>query len=407
MNLTARIAVLASALAASACGAKDPGGPAARPAPRSYRVAVQPVEPRSLAYAVDAVGSVEAYDVVAVPARVSGTLDSLGFDEGDTVALGQVMAVVDGRRYSLELDQSKAAVASAEASVGTAKARTSQAQAALEEAETNLARRRGLREKNAGWVSEDEISTLETAGARSRASLEEARAGERVAAALVEERRAALAIAGMNAGDARILPPIAGTIEKRLVSAGQYVKAGDAVATLVDVSRLRVRFRVGEAESVRLRKGQRVEFSVAAFPGRTFRAALFHVNATADPVTRMVECLAEVEEPGGGLRPGFFASVSAEVSRSDAAIVVPDSSILPTDRGFVCFVVVDGKARERPVKPGLHTKDGGVEVIGGLAKGESLVVEGAGALAEGVPVEVVAPAAGKPPPGGVRRDGKE
>jgi multidrug efflux system membrane fusion protein len=177
---------------------------------------------------------------------------------------------------------------------------------------------------------------------------------------------------------------------------GQYVKAGDVIATLVDPSRLRVRFRVGEAESVRLSSGQPVEFSVAAFPGRSLQAEIFHVSATADPSTRMVECLAAVKEPEKGLRPGFFATVRAVVSRSGEAVVVPSDAVLPTEAGFTAFVVEDGKARARTLRLGLQTKDGGIEVLSGLARGDVLAVEGATALQDGVPVAVDAPGAAAP-----------
>jgi multidrug efflux system membrane fusion protein len=388
MRTAPRILCLALSAAAASCEAKS-AAPAGRPASRAYRVGVAKVETRDLAYSVEAVGTLEAYDIVTVPARVEGTLESLTFNEGDAITTDQVLAVVDGPRYALELDRSRTGVASAEASVGTARARTSQAEAAVKEAETALERRRGLRAKNAGWVSEDEITTLEAALARGRAALQEARAGETVAAALVEEKRAALAIASKNAEDARVRSTLAGTIERRHVTVGQYVRAGDPIATLVDVSRLRVRFRVGEAESVRLGNGQAARFSVSAFPGRAFEATIVHVNATADPVSRMVECIAAVKDPPPGLRPGFFASVSVAVAREGKAVVVPVAAILPTEKGFTAFVIEEGKARARQLRLGLHTRDGGVEVLSGLAPGETYAVAGAQSLADGVAVEVV------------------
>ncbi len=387
-----------AAAAASACGPKDatPAAPAAGAAnARAYRVSVQPVESRPLSYAVEAVGTLEAYDVLAVPARVAGVLESLSFDEGDSVARDQQLAVVDGKRYGIQLDQQKAALGRVEAAVESARARTGQAAAALKEAETALERHRGLRAKNAGWVTEDEISSLEAAVARTKAALQEAAAGEKVAAAQVDEARTNVAIAAKDVEDARVRSPIAGTIERRQVSPGQYVRPGDPIATLVDSSRLRVRFRVSEAESVRIRPSQAIEVRVAAFPDRAFGADVFHVNATADPVTRMVECLASVKEPEKGLKPGFFATVRAVVSQSGDAVVIPVAAVLPTERGFTCFVIEEGKARERRLLLGLHTKDDGVEVVTGLRKGETLAVEGAASLVEGVPVEVVAPSMAK------------
>jgi multidrug efflux system membrane fusion protein len=389
--------LLPLALAFALLGACDRGpAPSTGPRPaRAFRVGVTPVATRPLSYAVEAVGSLEAYDVVSVPARVPGVLESLDFDEGDAVGTDKVLAVVDGQRYVLELEQAAASLGKAEATVESAKARTGQAEAVLKEAESNLARRKGLREKNPGWVTEEEVSALETAAARARASVEEARAGERESAALVEVAKSLRAMARKNLEDARVRSPIAGTVERRRASVGQYVREGDPIATLVDVSRLRVRFRVSESESVRLVKGQPATFRVAAFPGRDFDCAIVHVNASADPATRMVECLAAVKDPPAALRPGFFASVSVTVAREGEAIVIPVEAILPTEKGFTAFTVVDGKAASRKLRLGLHTRDGGVEVLEGLARGDVLVTAGAQILVDGVKVEIVqaAPAA--------------
>lgn len=395
--------LLPIALAAALLGGCDRGpAPATGPKPaRSFRVGVTPVATRPLSYAVEAVGSLEAYDVVSVPARVPGTLESLSFDEGDVVTTDRVLAVVDGRRYALEVEQAEASLVKALATVDSSRARIGQAEAVVKEVEANLARRKSLREKNPGWVTEEEISTLETAVARARASLEEARAGEKESAALVEVAKTQGSLARKNVEDARIRPPLAGIVERRRVSAGQYVREGDPIATIVDLSRLRVRFRASEAESVRLRKDQPATFGVTAFPGRTFDCTIVHVNAMADPVTRMVECLASVKDPPAELRPGFFANVSVTVAREGEAIVIPVEAVLPTEKGFTAFVVADGKAVARRLRLGLHTRDGGVEVLEGLAKGESLVTAGAQILSDGVPVQVVeASAEAKAPDGG-------
>jgi RND family efflux transporter MFP subunit len=167
------------------------------------------------------------------------------------------------------------------------------------------------------------------------------------------------------------------------------VKVGDPVATLVDTTSLRLRFSVGETESVRLKLGQTVSFGVRAFPARKFEAKLFHLDATADSTTRMVECLATVTDRDPALRPGFFAEVNVQIARSDASIVVPEASLLATEQGFVGYVVEGGKAVRRPLVSGLHTKDGGVEILSGLTAGEVLVVRGAASLLPGVPVEAV------------------
>src|SRR6185295_12465053 len=90
--------------------------PALAPKPgRSYRVSTTPVAAQSMTYSVDAIGSLEAFQVVVVPARVEGALDKLEFDVGSTVTPDTVLAVVDEKRYSLVVAQTQTAVVEAEA----------------------------------------------------------------------------------------------------------------------------------------------------------------------------------------------------------------------------------------------------------------------------------------------------
>jgi membrane fusion protein (multidrug efflux system) len=407
MRPTTSAAAVLLAVALAACSKGDAPAAPAVAASRAYRVTVAAVEPKPLVYSVNAVGSLEARQVVTVPARVEGMLDRLDFDEGSAVTPETVLAVIDERRYSLVVDLAKAAVREAEATakqsdaaVASAAARTARVNAELEEARANLARWTALRAKDPGFVTEEKLLGLEASAKSLAASLDEAKAGEAEAAArtreltaTIEARHAAVAIAEKNVADTRVRSPIAGVVEKRQVGAGQYVKVGDPIATLIDTSSLRLRFSVGETESVRLTNDQTVSFSVRAFPAKTFHAKLFHMDSTADPTTRMVECLATVTDADAALRPGFFAEVNVEISRSDAAILVPEGALLATEQGFVGYVVEKGRAVRRPFVIGLHTKDGGVEVLSGLAAGESLVIRGAQSLVPGVPVEIVTEAA--------------
>jgi membrane fusion protein, multidrug efflux system len=92
------------------------------------------------------------------------------------------------------------------------------------------------------------------------------------------------------------------------------------------------------------------------------------------------------------LRPGAFTEVTVPVGSPRAALVVPQTAVRPTERGFVSYVVEGDVARERLLTLGLRTPDGRVEVREGLRPGDRIVVRGAEALREGAKVEVSPPA---------------
>ena len=173
-----------------------------------------------------------------------------------------------------------------------------------------------------------------------------------------------------------------------VVETGQHVENKDPIATIIDTRRLRLRFKVSEPQSVRLRNGMTVSFFTSAWPGRTFEAALYHVSSGADPATRMVEVLGRVADPEGILKPGFFAEVKASVQTRRDALLVPERAVLATEQGFVVYEVRDGLAHRRIVTLGLRTPDGEVEILNGLDPGVTVATDGASLLIDGAPVAI-------------------
>ena len=178
---------------------------------------------------------------------------------------------------------------------------------------------------------------------------------------------------------------------------GQYVKLGNNLATLVDVSKLRLRFKVSETESLRARQGSDVFFRVAALGQKSFPARIYHVGEIADLTSRQVEVAAWVRNPGD-LKPGFFAEVTLAVASKKGALTVPEGAVQASERGFIAYAVEDGKARVRPIEVGLRTGAGVVEILSGLKAGEIVVIEGSDRLGEGVLVAEASAPAGAPTP---------
>jgi membrane fusion protein, multidrug efflux system len=195
---------------------------------------------------------------------------------------------------------------------------------------------------------------------------------------------------------------VAGVIDQRFVSNGTQVTFGTGGTPLaqVVVPGLKLKFTLPEQQVAVVRQKTRLAFGVSAYPGREFGATVYYISELADPKTRLVTCWATVDKTDAILKAGFFTKIHIVTEERERAAVVPLTAVLPTERGFVTFVVEDGRARQRPVTLGLQVVDKAVEVKQGLKEGENLVVEGANALRDGARVKEVdaAPKAEATPP---------
>jgi len=321
-------------------------------------VRVAAVQAQDVTYRVKALGSLEAEELVQVTAEVDGAVAAVDFHEGDRVTSSTVLVRIDPDRYRLEAERTEATY--------------KKALADQHRAEADFSRREELAKEQLVALEELNRSRQET----ERLTAETAAAKAAWDWALANQRRSS------------VKPSRAGIINTRAVDTGQFVRAGNVLATLVDVSRLRLRFKVSEGESLQARDGQVVGFRVAAAGDREFEARIYHVGEVADASSRQVEVMAWVKNPGT-LKPGFFAEVTLATESKKGATVVPEGAVQASERGFVSYVVEQGTAKMRSVQVGLKTDAGLVEILSGLQVGEMVVVEGSDRLADGVSVQPV------------------
>ncbi len=346
--------------AATLTGACGGSGDAAAPRQQrpALRVRVAPVAVQDVVYQIKSLGQIEARDVVQVTAEVDGVASDVRFREGDRVGPGTVLLRIDPERYRLEAERAQAVL--------------EQSKAEQDRAAADLRRREALAQND--LLSVEELTRSQGESARLGAS--------------VDVAKAALGIARQNLQRSEVRPQVAGIINTRTVDTGQFIRAGTVLATIVDSTRLRLRFRVSEAESLRADVGGSVTFRVAPLGPRDFTAQIYHVGKIADTTTRQVEVLAWVDSMGE-LKPGFFAEVTLAGEERKSALVIPEGAIQASERGFVTYVVENGTAKLRPIQQGLRTGTGVVEILSGLKPGETVVTEGSDRLADGIPVEVV------------------
>lgn len=363
---------LCTAAAALSSGCKGAGGkPAANgsaAASRALRVRTAAVAVRDVTYDVKAVGSLEPEELVQVTAEVAGAVGQVRFNEGDRVGPGTVLVQIDPNRYRLEAERADATW------------RRSVADASR--AASDLRRREELAKEQ--LVAAEELNT--------------ARADAQRLEADAQANKAASDLAAQNQRRASVRPSRAGMINSKTVETGQFVQIGAVLATLVDTSRLRLRFKIGEGESLRTKEGDTVRFKVGPLGPKVFDARVYHVSDVADAATRQVEVLAWVKNPGE-LKPGFFAEVNLATETHKNATVVPEGAIQASEKGFVVYSVAAGKAKLRPVEIGLRTQEGIVEIVSGIKGGETVVTEGSDRLTDGMAVQE---AGAGPSPDGAR-----
>jgi len=226
---------------------------------------------------------------------------------------------------------------------------------------------------------------------QSQADLTAAQNDERSAEAALEAVRNRLRILGksedeisglQNAGrissETTIPAPIAGTIVQRKVGPGQYVGSGstDPVFVIGDLSAVWLVAYMREADTPSVKVGQQANFSVLAFPERTFEATVAYVATALDPSTRRLLVRATVQNPEGLLRPEMFASVRILTGSGENSPAIPRDAIIYEGSTARVWVARDDKSVEtRQIKLGLIRGDV-VQVTEGLSVGDKIVTRG-------------------------------
>lgn len=360
------LVLLSSVLLVSACGqsadeekASDAPSKAAQPqaAERAIAVSATTVQSSSVPIVLEAVGDVLSTRAPTIGAEVGGRVTELLVDVGDVVAKGDALGQIDRSGILLELD--------------VARAEQSRVEALRANQQLVVKRQYDLKKKS--FVSE---SAIDDAEAQLRALTEQ-----------LKVARAQVALAEYKLGKSTITAPIAGQVDARMVSVGDYVKDGAALFTIADTASLRLRMVFPEPAMVQLREGTPLKVMTAVNPGQSFEAAITEIRPQVEGANKGVVAYADLPDPSL-TRAGASAAVWATLAVHENAIVVPQLSLVRRPAGEVVYVIgAEGRVSERTVVSGAHLADG-VEIVEGLQAGEQVVVDGAGFLSDGARVEV-------------------
>jgi len=288
-----------------------------RPKPEKdpYRLAA--IEQGDITRSVSASGSLQALITVDVGSQISGQVTKVLVDFNDEVKAGQVMAVLDPQTYQSRVAQGQADITAGQAAVR-------QAQATLDNAQADYNRKKTLVDQ--GWYA---ASTLDQA----TAALKVARANVSAAASRVTQSRAALRSQQVDLGRTTIVAPIDGIVVDRKVEPGNTVAASLQAPVLFtiaqDLSKVEVKISVDEADVGQLQEGQRVRFTVDAFPDDTYEGVLTQVRKQPTTEQNVVSytVIAEADNPQRKLLPGMTANADIIIDTRRNVMKVPAQAL--------------------------------------------------------------------------------
>ena len=356
-------------------------------------------------------GKVEPLEYAVVRVDMRGLVTQLPVKEGQTVARGAVLAELRATDLEAQLATAQARVEQAKAELanierGGRKSELAEIDSSLDRAkldrdaaqrEYNALRR--LEEKQAATREEAENARgklrqaeLEIEGlVRKRAALV-TNSDRSVAEANLRQAEADVQLARRRMADAVVRSPIAGVVYSLPIRLGSYLNAGDPVANVGSLDRVRVRVYVDEPELGRVAKGLPVTITWDALPGKQWHGFVQQLPTEIEPLgTRQVgEVLCTTENPGHELVPG--TNVNAEIR----AQVVTDALTIPTEAlrrdasGTGVFVLAGDTVHRRPVKPGA-TSINRVQNVEGLAEGDAVALPTDLAIRDGMTVTPMYP----------------
>lgn len=278
------------------------------------------LEVKTLTTTVSATGNIEPTNTVDVGIEVSGTISEVLVDYNDQVKVGQVMARLDTTKLNSKVISSQALLAGSQASI-------SQAQATLKNAQNEWGRVRSMYTATSGnYPSKQEMDNTSTAVEKAKAQLASAVAQSDQSTAQLNADRDDLR-------KAVVVSPVNGIVLERKIEPGQTVVAAMQTPVLFkmaeDLTKMRVIVSVDEADVGEVKEGQKVQFSVDAYPNRQFEGKITQLRMNSAIVNGVVtyEAVVEVHNSNLLLRPGMTANASIITGTFKSVPVIPNAAL--------------------------------------------------------------------------------
>ena len=309
----------------------------------SIPVKVAAVQMKTINMDIRKTGSVVAFRESKVLTTTSGTIERSSIELGQTVQRGQVLATLDHDAALLDLQKAESNASKLKADVQTY---------------TELLEGKATTEQKVKDL------TLQYNDALSQ----------------VNQIRKKIQ-------DAHIKAPISGMVSTKDVEEGVFANAGMQIATLVDITKVKVRVNLAEREAYQVTLGQSVKIMSDVFPGHAFSGVLSFISPQADDAHNYMAEIRLDNHSKFLLRSGTFVTVYFPIPAPQNVLVVSQDALVGGNENAFAYVVQHDRVRLKSIETGREVK-GLVEVIGGLEAGDKVVISGQINLADSTRVRI-------------------
>lgn len=389
---------------------------------RETQVGVIQPQRRALQVTLSFTGDILANRQTPIFAKTSGYIRAIHADRGQFVKAGALLVEIEPTEMENAFDQSRAALATADAALQvsrsnleSARANVLNQQALLARAQAMLANDRRQADRLAELFAKGLVSAQERDNARTAHEAAQAAVGAqaaqvevarvqitttdsqvRLAETQVEQQKSAQRMAQMRLDDTRITAPFSGFISARQLEVGASVSsqaaatssASIAILTLQEIDPVKVQIEVPERDVARIRVGNVVRLTTDAYAGRVFSGKVARVVHTLDPRTRTMGVEVDIANADTLLKPGMYARVELVLEVRPDALLLPLEVLTGAEGRPSILVVRDKKVTTVPVELG-PTDGPMIQIVKGVDGNTQVILQGKDLVRDGMTVLAV------------------
>ncbi len=307
-------------------------------------VNVSPVLKMSIKDSLQLTGYMEAYSEIDIAAETQGAITSLNAALGQDKSKGSIIATIDDKLKKL-------AVQTAGISVAKLK--------------RDLERYNNL--YKGGTVTEQQLNDAQNLYDNAVIQLEQAE---------------------KQLSDATIISPISGVIIRKQIEEGEYINIGSPIVTIVDISRLRIKLNVSEANVYQLKLNDKAIITTDVYPGVTFEGNISFISSQGDDSHNYPVEIIISNNSKYPLKSGTFANVQIKLPETESALYIPRESLLGSVTEAQVYVAENDKAILKKIVAG-NGNDKYIKIISGLKEGEEVIINGQINLSENKAIKIV------------------